>query len=197
VLCPETSSSSSSSSVKSKYDLDKFFLIKAYEQTTYQGREITTTVFIKNQDEEIKEYSIYTYVNSGLYLASKGDWLSNKQTQVLKPGEYHYLTFNNTIRENATPGGYTLKARIVFDEYKLTDTKNIEILEYNDTESIQTQYGIEPEITSPKKEAKTTTYQNETKQTLLYQAKEYDNIHWILMAITFGILSVILIWFKE
>jgi len=150
-------------------------------------------VFIKNKDSKTQEYDIYTYVNSGLYLASTETWTSNKQTYVLKPGEYHYLTFTNTIREDAPPGNYTLKARTVFNDFKLTDTKEIDILESNFSSA------IEPEVntTAPEKKAQTSPNLNETKKTLIYQANDYQNLHWILMTITLGILSTLLIWFRD
>jgi len=197
LLCPDNDNDNSNNNYRESTQKDNLiFEIQSYESLVKTGKNITTTAYIKNTENQPQEFSIYSYIHSGLFVANTGGWTPNKQNITLQPQESTLITLKNELKEDIFPGTYTLKARIAFNAYKLTDSKEIQIVENPKYVRINHSRTLDKNLTSGN-QITLSAPPEETQTSLIYNAQKYHYLHWILMAVTFGILCLLLMWSKD
>ncbi|MEW6592632.1 MAG: lamin tail domain-containing protein [Candidatus Hadarchaeota archaeon] len=89
----------------------------------------TFTVYVavvNNENTAMENVQVYAYVFDGSNVLNVGGWQSNKVTINLAPNENRGLELQITIKDNALPGVYNLRARVRMpDDTTYDDTENI------------------------------------------------------------------------
>jgi len=94
------------------------------------GKFIVYVTAINNENFSIENVDVYAYVFEGTNVLNVGGWLSNKVTVSLAPNENNNVALEITIKENAVPGIYNLRARAklpngaTYDDTKIIHVEN-------------------------------------------------------------------------
>ena len=111
--------SSSASSVSIFISDSKWIINPGGTFTVYVG-------LLNNENAPLENVDVYAYVFEGSNVLNVGGWQSNKTTISLAPNENENVALEITIKENAVPGIYNLRARAkLSDDTTYDETENI------------------------------------------------------------------------
>ena len=134
-LCPKTiikyeeqSYSGYSSYTKAQSKTNLSVEILQFPSQLHAGDNCTIVFRIINSENSSKDIEVYSYVFSGLYLASGGNWTSNKIKVTILPNSSLELNLSNLIRKDVNPGNYSWRVRVAVGDEKIDATVPVLIL---------------------------------------------------------------------
>lgn len=113
-LCPEA---------KDNDDTKQFELFE-YDERVKQGKNIESTVILRNGYEKTKNFTVYSYLFEGQRCLNKGGWTGNEKVVEIEPGGKEIIVLENYVKEALEGGDYDFNVRIR-DEADLSRTVKV------------------------------------------------------------------------
>jgi len=138
---------------------EREFELIGHDETVEQGSGISADLLIRNDENQAKNYTIYSYVYDNNRVFTTGNWTSNRKTVEMEGNEKRVVGLENTVEEDAPLGLHDFRVRVrdekdLDSEVNITESEDIEdkkVVE-NKTEVNMTEENVTEENVTPEKE---------------------------------------------
>lgn len=123
-------------------ETDERFELFDYDEEVETGGKIESTVILRNNDGETKEFTVYSYLYEGQECLNRGCWTGNEKVVEMRAEEKEILKLENHVKEDIETDKYDFNVRIR-DEADLES--EVEVIEKNETAAEEDKEGNKTE----------------------------------------------------